>query len=98
MPPKKFDPTVIPKPPGPDMTKFMDKRLILKVNADRQVGGTLRGFDDFMNLTLEDIREYNKDGQPISENLGTGVVRGTSIRMLESLDPVGVTNYAPKTR
>jgi hypothetical protein len=41
------------KASGPDLTKYMDKLLSIKLNANRHVQGTLRGFDQFMNLVLE---------------------------------------------
>ena len=30
---------------GPDLKKYMDKRLAIKLNANRNVVGILRGFD-----------------------------------------------------
>lgn len=42
---------------GPDLKKFMEKRLSIKLNAKRRVTGTLRGFDQFMNLVLADAIE-----------------------------------------
>ena len=38
----------------PELKKFMDKRVHLKVNGNRAVEGILRGFDPFMNLVLDD--------------------------------------------
>ncbi len=82
---------------GADLTKYVDKRLVLKLNGNRQVAGVLRGFDTFLNLTLENATVI-KDGKPVGENLGTAVIRGSSLLMMESLDMVEATNYAPKTR
>ena len=42
---------------GPDLKKYMDKRLSLKLNGNRRVSGYLRGFDQFMNITLEESVE-----------------------------------------
>jgi small nuclear ribonucleoprotein G len=81
----------------PELMKYVDKRLIVKLDCGRQVSGVLRGYDQFMNMTLEDFMPIEKDGKA-STNFGTAVIRGSSITMLESLDPVAVTNYAPKTR
>ena len=30
--------------------RYLDKRLSIKLNANREVSGVLRGFDQFMNL------------------------------------------------
>ncbi|CAH8356755.1 unnamed protein product [Eruca vesicaria subsp. sativa] len=37
----------------PDLKKYMDKKLQIKLNANRMVVGTLRGFDQFMNLVVD---------------------------------------------
>uniref|UniRef100_A0A8C3SER2 Sm protein G n=2 Tax=Chelydra serpentina TaxID=8475 RepID=A0A8C3SER2_CHESE len=34
----------------PELKKFMDKKLSLKLNGGRHVQGILRGFDPFINL------------------------------------------------
>ncbi|XP_028044231.1 probable small nuclear ribonucleoprotein G [Bombyx mandarina] len=68
----------------PELKKFMDKKLSIKLNAGRAVTGVLRGFDPFMNLVLDESVEECKDGQ--RNNVGMVVIRGNSIIMLESLD------------
>ncbi|KAG6458831.1 hypothetical protein O3G_MSEX011071 [Manduca sexta] len=47
----------------PELKKFMDKKLSIKLNAGRAVTGVLRGFDPFMNLVLDESVEECKDGQ-----------------------------------
>ena len=46
----------------PELKKFMDKKISLRINGSRQVEGILCGFDPFMNLVLDDATEFNKDG------------------------------------
>ncbi|XP_032524948.2 probable small nuclear ribonucleoprotein G [Danaus plexippus] len=70
----------------PELKKFMDKKLSIKLNAGRAVTGVLRGFDPFMNLVLDESVEDCKDGQ--RNNIGMVVIRGNSIIMLESLDRI----------
>ncbi|CAK1546749.1 unnamed protein product [Leptosia nina] len=70
----------------PELKKFMDKKLSIKLNAGRAVIGVLRGFDPFMNLVLDESVEESKDGQ--RNNIGMVVIRGNSIVMLESLDRI----------
>ncbi|KAI4472442.1 hypothetical protein M0802_016820, partial [Mischocyttarus mexicanus] len=38
----------------PELKKYMDKRLSLKLNGGRQVIGILRGFDPFMNMVIDE--------------------------------------------
>ncbi|XVE61463.1 hypothetical protein DITRI_Ditri06bG0042500 [Diplodiscus trichospermus] len=58
----------------PDLKKYMDKKLQIKLNANRMVVGTLRGFDQFMNLVVDNTVE---------------VIRGNSVVTVEALEPVG---------
>lgn len=37
--------------------RYMDKRLLLQLNANRKVTGVLRGFDPFMNIVLDEAVE-----------------------------------------
>ena len=41
----------------PELKKFMDKKLSLKLNGGRHVQGILRGFDPFMNLVIDECVE-----------------------------------------
>ena len=42
---------------GPDIKRYMDKRLSLALNANRTVTGVLRGYDQFMNIVLDEATE-----------------------------------------
>ncbi|XP_065565644.1 small nuclear ribonucleoprotein G-like isoform X2 [Artemia franciscana] len=68
----------------PELKKFMDKKMVLKLNGSRQVTGILRGFDPFMNLVIDESVEERKDGS--QHILGMVVVRGNSIIMLDCLE------------
>nr|CDJ86720.1 Like-Sm ribonucleoprotein domain containing protein [Haemonchus contortus] len=65
----------------PELKKYMDKEMELKLNGNRRVSGVLRGFDPFMNMVIEDAIEYPKNGDPIS--LGMVVIRGNSVVIME---------------
>ncbi|XP_054257839.1 small nuclear ribonucleoprotein G-like [Macrosteles quadrilineatus] len=67
----------------PELKKFMDKKLSLKLNAGRHVQGILRGFDPFMNVVLDETVEIKNNEQ---NNIGMVVIRGNSIVMVESMD------------
>ncbi|KAL7449152.1 hypothetical protein ACHAWC_001240 [Mediolabrus comicus] len=72
---------------GPDLKRFMDKRLKLSLNGNRKVTGQLRGYDAFLNVVLEDaVSESTTGGN--SENIGTVVIRGNSIIQFESVDRI----------
>lgn len=44
----------------PELKKYMDKQVDLKLNGNRSVSGILRGFDPFMNIVVEDAVENLK--------------------------------------
>ncbi|TVU37990.1 hypothetical protein EJB05_11337 [Eragrostis curvula] len=69
----------------PDLKKYMDKKLQIKLNANRVVIGTLRGFDQFMNLVVDNTVEVNGNDK---NDIGMVVIRGNSVVMIEALEPV----------
>mmetsp|Transcript_18500 Transcript_18500/g.25647 ORF Transcript_18500/g.25647 Transcript_18500/m.25647 type:complete len:82 (+) Transcript_18500:118-363(+) len=72
---------------GPDLKRFMDKRLRLSLNGNRKVVGVLRGYDAFLNVVLEEaVHESTGSGEP--STIGTIVLRGNSIIQFESLERV----------
>ena len=64
----------------------MEKRLSIRLNANRTVRGVLRGYDEFMNLVLEETEEVVSETE-VNE-LGRVVIRGSSIVEIESLDHI----------
>jgi len=70
----------------PELKKYMDKNVKTKLNGGRVVEGTLRGFDPFLNVVLDNGTEVRKDGQRV--RIGCVVMRGSSIIMLEALDRI----------
>jgi len=70
---------------GPDLKRFMDKRLRLSLNGNRKVVGTLRGYDGFLNVVLEEVVDETQEDRP---TIGTIVVRGNSIVQFETLERV----------
>jgi len=54
----------MPKNAGPDLKRYMEKRLRIKLNAKRQVSGVLRGYDQFMNLVLDETQEEVAGSEP----------------------------------
>jgi small nuclear ribonucleoprotein G len=62
----------------------MERRVAIKLNANRKVIGTLRGFDPFMNLVLENSDEVVSDTEVV--RMGMVVIRGSSILNIELLE------------
>lgn len=71
---------------GADLRKFMDLRIDLKLNANRHVAGVLKGYDQFLNIVLDNAIEIT--GKDSKRELGTIVIRGNSVLMWECLDKV----------
>jgi len=59
-----------------------DKRLKISLNGNRKIVGTLRGYDAFLNVVIEDAEG---DG---GAYLGQLVIRGNSIVQFEALERV----------
>ncbi len=71
---------------GADLRKFMDLRVDLRLNCNRHVAGVLKGYDQFLNIVLDNAIEIvSKDEK---RELGTVVIRGNSVVMWENLDKV----------
>lgn len=68
---------------GPDLGQYINKRLNLHLNGSRKVQGTLKGFDVFLNVVLEDAVEL-KGENPVL--IGTAVVRGDSVLSLQEVN------------
>lgn len=49
----------------PELKKYMDKKLQLKLNGGRTITGILRGFDPFMNLVIDETVENVKSGESL---------------------------------
>lgn len=54
------------------------------LNANRHVTGVLRGFDQFMNLVLD-----NTVDEKLKVDIGMVVIRGNSIATIEALEAIG---------
>ena len=65
----------------PELKKFMDKKLSVTLNANRQVTGVLRGFDQFMNIVLDQTTDDSEKTE-----CGMVVIRGASIVLMEALE------------
>ncbi|GKZ16781.1 sm-like protein lsm7 [Aspergillus brasiliensis] len=71
-----------------DLNKYMDKEVRVKFNGGREVTGLLKGYDQLMNLVLDDVKESMRDdeGNENTRSLGLVVARGTIIVLISPAD------------
>jgi len=58
------------------LEKSIDKRISLLLKDNRVLEGKLTGYDDYMNMVLEDTEERTSEQQ---RRLGTVVLRGNNV-------------------
>merc|ERR1712224_525462 len=68
-----------------DLAKFVDKGVHMKLAGGREVSGTLKGYDQLLNMVLDEAVEYLRDPEDSSKitnntrKLGLVVCRGTVV-------------------
>ncbi|EME79306.1 uncharacterized protein MYCFIDRAFT_71922 [Pseudocercospora fijiensis CIRAD86] len=70
----------------PELKKYLDKRVEVQLNGSRKVMGTLRGYDVFLNIVLDEATESKPNNEKV--RLGMCVIRGNSVVMMEALDRI----------
>lgn len=55
------------------------KIVLIKLKGGKIIRGVLQGFDQHMNILLEESEEVNEDG---TNNLGTIVLRGDNVVLI----------------
>nr|OQO00550.1 Small nuclear ribonucleoprotein G [Rachicladosporium sp. CCFEE 5018] len=70
----------------PELKKYLHKRVEVQLNGSRKVMGTLRGYDVFLNIVLDEATESKPNGE--KARIGMCVIRGNSVVMLEALDRI----------
>ncbi|KAG9119134.1 Sm-like protein lsm7 [Ceratobasidium sp. 392] len=65
-----------------DLSKYQDERIRVKFT----VTGVLKGYDQLLNLVLDDVQEEKQDPQPHTRSLGLAVLRGPTITILSPVD------------
>ncbi|CAG8076074.1 unnamed protein product [Penicillium nalgiovense] len=66
----------------------MDKEVQVKFSGGREVTGTLKGYDQLMNLVLDEVKETMRDeeGNTTTRSMGLIVARGTLIVLISPAD------------
>jgi len=70
------------------LSKYMDKQITVKFSGGREVIGTLKGYDQLMNLVLDEVKEAMTDdeGNVRYRKLGLIVARGTLLVVISPVD------------
>lgn len=58
------------------LEKSMNKKVSLLLKDSRVLEGTLSGFDDYLNMVIDDTEETNNDQV---KRLGTVILRGNNV-------------------
>ncbi|KAJ4373158.1 U6 snRNP-associated protein Lsm7 [Neocucurbitaria cava] len=71
-----------------DLSKYMDKQITVKFSGGREVVGTLKGYDQLMNLVLDEVKEAltDEEGNVRYRKLGLIVARGTLLVVISPVD------------
>ncbi|KAK9128603.1 hypothetical protein Syun_017400 [Stephania yunnanensis] len=75
-----------------DLAKFVDKGVQVKLTGGRQVTGTLKGYDQLLNLVLDGAIEFLRDADdPLkttdqTRSLGLIICRGTAVMLVSPTD------------
>ncbi|XP_027113692.1 sm-like protein LSM7 [Coffea arabica] len=75
-----------------DLAKFVDKGVQVKLTGGRQVTGTLKGYDQLLNLVLDEAIEFLRDpDDPLkttdhTRRLGLIICRGTAVMLVSPTD------------
>ena len=64
------------------LEKSIDKRISLLLKDNRVLEGVLKGYDDYMNMVLEETEERTPDQE---RRLGTVVLRGNNVVSITAL-------------
>ncbi|WVQ93951.1 hypothetical protein IAU59_001029 [Kwoniella sp. CBS 9459] len=69
-----------------NLAQYVDTSVKIKFMGGREVTGTLKGFDQLMNLVMDDVvEEYENNAMP-PRNLGLVVLRGPNIVLISPTD------------
>jgi len=86
-----------PPPPGADankskreaildLSKYVNERIRVKFTGGREVKGILKGYDQLLNLVLDEVEEELQEPEPHTRTLGLVVLRGPTITLLSPVD------------
>lgn len=62
---------------APELKSYLHKEVKIQLSGNRQVRGTLQGYDMFLNLNLTNTLELKSKDETV--NIGQCIIRGNSI-------------------
>ncbi|EDR09380.1 uncharacterized protein LACBIDRAFT_234170, partial [Laccaria bicolor S238N-H82] len=68
-----------------DLSKYVNEKIRVKFTGGREVTGILKGYDQLLNLVLDEVEE-EASGNPKPRQLGLVVLRGPTITILSPVD------------
>ncbi|KAJ7619377.1 hypothetical protein FB45DRAFT_930599 [Roridomyces roridus] len=69
-----------------DLSKYVNERIRVKFTGGREVNGILKGYDQLLNLVLDEVEEEILEPTPQTRTLGLTVLRGPTITLLSPVD------------
>ncbi|KAJ7718594.1 hypothetical protein DFH07DRAFT_761517 [Mycena maculata] len=69
-----------------DLSKYVNERIRVKFTGGREVSGILKGYDQLLNLVLDEVEEQILEPEPHNRSLGLTVLRGPTITLLSPVD------------
>ncbi|CAH8381070.1 unnamed protein product [Eruca vesicaria subsp. sativa] len=73
-----------------DLAKFVDKGVQVKLTGGRQVTGTLKGYDQLLNLVLdgavESVRDHDDPSKTTDQTRDASVCRETAVMLVSPTD------------
>jgi len=75
-----------------ELAKLVDAAVRVKCLGGRELKGTLRGYDELVNLVLDDCQEFLRDPEDqskitdLTRKLGLVIVRGTQVSLVSPED------------
>jgi len=69
-----------------DLSKYVNEKIRVKFTGGREVTGVLKGFDQLLNLVLDDVEELLQESESQTRALGLVVLRGPTITLLSPVD------------
>ncbi|KAI0764085.1 hypothetical protein BC629DRAFT_1596771 [Irpex lacteus] len=70
-----------------DLSRYSNERIRVKFTGGREVTGVLKGFDQLLNLVLDDVEEnIQTETESRTRSLGLVVLRGPTITLLSPVD------------
>ncbi|KAF7297106.1 Sm domain-containing protein [Mycena indigotica] len=69
-----------------DLSKYVNERIRVKFTGGREVNGVLKGYDQLLNLVLDDVVEQMQEPDLHTRQLGLVVLRGPTITLVSPVD------------